>query len=158
MLFHRNKIYTYVPIPCSLNELDAPWQFPFYIVGRIRGNNNNWYLFAISCFFLLSVLTVLHWLAFCLKSFIIYRHFFFVFTVRQKIFPPLLVLEPSALCKLFCWVIWSGVTGAADSNGCLVYFLKTWSIPNSHCCQQWATTPHQASSNSKKVTKRHCYL
>jgi len=51
MLFHRNKIYTYVPIPCSLNELDAPWQFPFYIVGRIRGNNNNWYLFAISCFF-----------------------------------------------------------------------------------------------------------
>ncbi len=42
----------------SQYELDAAWQYPFYIAARIRVNNNNWYLFAISFvfIFLLSVL------------------------------------------------------------------------------------------------------
>jgi hypothetical protein len=66
MLFHRNKIYTYVHIPCPLSseiksqyELDAAWQYPFYIAAKIRVNNNNWYLFAIS-FVFIFLLSVLH--------------------------------------------------------------------------------------------------
>ncbi len=61
------------------------------------------------------------------------------------------LMGPSALCKLFCWVNWSGVA-YADCNGRLTCFVIIWSTHKTAIIQTATSDP--ATLNTKKCAQQ----
>ena len=83
----------YSPVPGAWQRFSATVAFKHYFFYCTMGVALKCSPLSMSTLFfwlcsLWSILTVLHWMVSYLQNLIFYRHFFFVFIVRQKIWPP----------------------------------------------------------------------